>query len=107
MFFYTPSETSSRLPLRIVWQFILIINIVAKCPLVGGLLFTDTDFTISNGNRICFDATIIDNDVIDYTKYHRFNVGLQNGTYHEYFNDYTQIVIIDNEGWFSSSYDLF
>ena len=74
--------------------------IVAKCPVDDDLLFTDTNFTISNGNRICFDVIIIDDDVIEYMKYYHFYLRLQNGTYHDHFRDYTNIIVTDNEGWF-------
>ena len=80
----------------------MIINmyIVAKCPVDDDVLFTDTNFTISNGNRICFDVIIIDDDVIEYTKSHYFYLRFQNGTYHDHFYDNTRIIVTDNEGWF-------
>ena len=81
-------------------------GIVIICPLDDDLLFTDANFTLSKDNRICFDAIVIDDDVVEYTKYYGFNVRLQNRTFHEHFYDYTQIIVTDNEGWFSSSYEI-
>ena len=62
------------------------------------VLFMDTNFTLSVGTRICFDVIIIDDTEIEGNEYHRFDVILQNGTYSEYFNDRTYILIIDNDG---------
>ena len=58
----------------------------------------DTNFTLSVGTRICFDVLIIDDTEIERNGYHDFEVMLQNGTYSEYFGDYTTIIIIDNDG---------
>ena len=76
------------------------LHIVDKCPVDGNILFTETNFTISNGNRICFDVIIVDDDVIEYTRYDYFFLHLQNGTYHDHLYDKTRIRITDNEGWF-------
>ena len=64
------------------------------------LLFTDTNFTLSLGNRICFDVIIIDDGVIENTKSYGFYLHLQNGTSHIHFYDRTLINVTDNEGWF-------
>ena len=70
-------------------------------PVDDDFIFTDTNFTLSVGNRICFDAIIIDDDAIEYRrKDHRFQLLLQNGTYHRHFDDNTRIAVRDNEGWF-------
>ena len=72
------------------------------CPVDDDLIFMDTNFTLSVGNRICFDAIIIDDDAIEIRqKYHSFQVRLQNRIYHHHFGDYTRIGVRDNEGWFS------
>ena len=86
----------------------MIINmyIGTKCPVDDDLLFTETNFTISNGNRICFDVIIIDDDVIEYMKYYYFYLRLQNGTYHNHFRDDTHIIVTDNEGWCSLNHCL-
>ena len=76
------------------------LHIIANCPIDDNILFTETNFTISNGNRTCFDVIIIDDDVIDYTKHIWLYVCLQNRTYHDHFYDRTHIIVIDNEGWF-------
>ena len=94
-------EFSGDLYNSLVWN-----NIVAKCPLDDDLLFMATNFTLSKGNRICFDAIIIDDDIIERAKYYGFYVRLQNRTFHEHFYDYTQIIVTDNEGWFSCSYEI-
>ena len=65
---------------------------------IDDVLFMDTSFTLSVGTRICFDVIIIDNTEIEGNEYHGFEVILQNGTYSEYFYDYTGIIIIDNDG---------
>ena len=72
----------------------------AKCPLDDDLFFMDTNFTLSIGNRICFDVMIIDDDVIEYEEEHWFYLRLQNGAFHDHFYDRTPIIITDNEGWF-------
>ena len=62
------------------------------------VLFMDTnftDFTLSVGTRICFDVMIIDDTEIESNEYYGFDVMLQNGTY---IYDYTDIIIIDNDG---------
>ena len=64
------------------------------------LLFTDTNFTLSLGNRICFDAILIDDDVIENMKFYNFYLHLQNGTSHIHFDDRIRIDVTDNEGWF-------
>ena len=68
------------------------------------LLFTDTNFTLSLGNRICFDVIFIDDDVIEYTKVYVLYLYLQNGTVHNHFYDHTEIEVTDNEGWFQVYY---
>ena len=60
----------------------------------------ETNFTISVGNRICFDVTIVDDEVIEYMKDYKFYLCLQNGTYHHHFSGDTYIFVRDNEGWF-------
>ena len=83
------------------WEYLLSYKI--NCSLDDDLLFTNTNFTLSIGNRICFDAIIIDDDIIEYMKYYEFHVHLQNRTYHRNFYDYTHIRVTDNEGWFLKS----
>ena len=58
----------------------------------------ETNFTISVGNRICFDVIIVDDDVIEYMKDYKFYLCLQNGTSHHHFLGETYIFVKDNEG---------
>ena len=83
------------------WEYLLSYKI--NCSLDDDLLFMNTNFTLSIGNRICFDAIIIDDDIIEHMKYYEFHVHLPNRTYHQYFYDITYIRITDNEGWFLKS----
>ena len=101
-------EMSSRYALRMYFSggfcipriIYIVAKLILRCPLDDDLLFTETNFTLSIGNRICFDVMIIDDDVIEYMKYNDFSLHLKNGTYHAHFNDYTHIIVTDNEGWF-------
>ena len=65
---------------------------------IDDVLFMDTNFTLSVGTRICFDVIIIDDTEIEGNEYYGFEIMIQNGTYSEYFYDYTDILIIDNDG---------
>ena len=67
-------------------------------PLGDDIIFSgaNSTFTLATGDRRCFNATIVDDDVIEYDEGFGFEVDAINTYY--YFYDYTQIYVRDNEG---------
>ena len=66
-------------------------------PLGDDIIFSgaNSTFTLATGDRRCFNVTIVDDDVIEYDEGFGFEV--YSLTYY-YFNDYTKIIVKDNEG---------
>lgn len=62
------------------------------------VFFNEDNFTISNGDRICYEVTIVDDDIIEQFLRSGFTVTLQNGALDPFFSDFTQFVVRDNEG---------
>ena len=54
---------------------------------------------MSQGDRVCHDVTIVDDNNIEYPESFRFNVRLSNGSYiSDYYQKNTYITVIDNDG---------
>ena len=60
----------------------------------------DTDgvpFTLSAGDRVCYDVIVNDDDENEYDETAYFFLYLQSGNKLSYFTDRTRIIIHDNE----------
>ena len=61
--------------------------------------FSSKNVTMSQGDRVCVDVVIVDDNNIEYTETFHFNMGLSNGSYiSDYYQKKTFIKIIDNDG---------
>ena len=66
----------------------------------GDIIFSSRNVTMSRGDRLCFDVTIVDDVEIEYNEGFSFHVRLSNGTrgYQEYYYQYTSVTVNDNDG---------
>ena len=54
---------------------------------------------MSQGDKVCHDVVIVDDNNIEYPESFRFNVSLSNGSYiSSYYQKNTYITVIDNDG---------
>ena len=70
-------------------------------PLGDDIIFSgaNSTFTLATGERRCFNVTIVDDDEIEYNEYFGIWVEAVNTSLTcYYFNDYTRIIVRDNEG---------
>ena len=73
-------------------------NTIPSIDTIGGdiILNNSTMFTMSTGERLCFNVTIVDDNEIESDEHYYFTFKAPNHSL--LFYDYTQIIIRDNEG---------
>ena len=64
------------------------------------MIFNGANFTLSFGDRICFDVIVVDDNEIEDQESYSFYVRPQSGSNTAQLHDYTHIIIVDNEGKF-------
>lgn len=62
------------------------------------IIFASSNATMTRGDKLCFNVTIVDNDEFEFNQRFSFYVSLSSGTSHEYYSHSTTLTVVDNEG---------
>ena len=77
---------------------VLIIMLYPLITIDDDIIFNTTIFTLASGERLCFNVTIVDDNVTEYDEDHHFYFYALNNSIPVYqFLDQTEITIRDNE----------